>query len=84
MKFVNSFVKLRNALSLPFSTALGVHFDQMTRDEFRETVNLNWNWLDGTSLLWTDQKYFVVFSPIYFEWYRVIFLHWHPSKNHLL
>ena len=64
VNFFNSFVKLRNALSLPFSTALGVHFDQMTRDEFRETVNLNWNWLDGTSLLWTDQKYFVVFTPI--------------------
>jgi hypothetical protein len=41
---------LRKALSLPFSTACGVHFGEMTRDEFRETVNLKWNWLDGTSL----------------------------------
>ena len=41
----------RKALALPFSTAVGVHFDQMTREEFRESINLNWNWLDGTSLL---------------------------------
>ena len=53
--------KFRKALSLPFSTACGVHFGEMTRDEFRETVNLNWNWLDGTSLLWMDQKYSNVF-----------------------
>ena len=43
--------KFRKALSLPFSAAVGVHFDEMTREEFRETINLNWNWLDGTSLL---------------------------------
>merc|ERR1719167_75686 len=42
---------LRKALALPFSTALGVHFDQLTREEFRATINCNWNWLDGTSLL---------------------------------
>ena len=42
----------RKALALPFSTALGVHFDQLTREEFRATINCNWNWLDGTSLLW--------------------------------
>ena len=48
----------RKALALPFSTALGVHFDQLTREEFRATINCNWNWLDGTSLLWRgDYKY---------------------------
>ena len=48
----------RKALALPFSTALGVHFDQLTREEFRATINCNWNWLDGTSLLWIgDYKY---------------------------
>ena len=42
---------LRTALALDFDQAVGVHFRTMKADEFRRAVNLNWNWLDGESLL---------------------------------
>jgi len=42
---------LRKMLADDYDQAIGVHFNHLTRDEFRETINLNWGWLDGTSLL---------------------------------
>ena len=41
---------LRNVLSLQYDTAIGVHFDKMTKDEFKNSINSAWNWLDGKSL----------------------------------
>ena len=41
---------LRNVLNLQYDTALGVHFDKMTKDEFQNSINSAWNWLDGKSL----------------------------------
>ena len=41
---------LRNVLSLQYDTAIGVHFDKMTKDEFQNSINSAWNWLDGKSL----------------------------------
>jgi len=42
---------LRTALNMEFDTATGVHFRRMSATEFRQTVDKNWNWLDGKSLL---------------------------------
>ena len=42
---------LRTVLALDFDQAVGVHFRTMKADEFRRAVDLNWNWLDGESLL---------------------------------
>lgn len=42
---------LRNIISLPFDTVVGVHFDPMDAAEFRGSLDCNWNWLDGSSLL---------------------------------
>jgi len=42
---------LRHVLSLPFETAVGVHFDPMEGEAFRGGIDANWNWLDGQSLL---------------------------------
>ena len=41
---------LRNVLSLQYDTALGVHFEKMTRSEFQNSIDSAWNWLDGKSL----------------------------------
>ena len=42
---------LRRVLALDFDQAVGVHFRTMKADEFRRAVDLNWNWLDGNSLI---------------------------------
>ena len=42
---------LRSVLALDFDLAVGVHFRTMKADEFKRAVDLNWNWLDGESLL---------------------------------
>lgn len=42
---------LRAALSLEWDFAMGVHFKRMDREDYRKTVDANWNWLDGKSLL---------------------------------
>lgn len=42
---------LRSVLALDFDQAVGVHFRTMKADEFKRAVDLNWNWLDGESLL---------------------------------
>ena len=41
---------LRNVLNLEYETALGVHFGKMTKDEFKNSIDSAWNWLDGKSL----------------------------------
>lgn len=42
---------LREALQMDFTSAIGVHFDFMDREDFRKTIDANWNWLDGKSLI---------------------------------
>lgn len=42
---------LRLMLSDDFDQAAGVHFCKMDRETFRKSIDLNWNWLDGSSLL---------------------------------
>merc|ERR1719268_97548 len=42
---------LRAALDLDFDSAAGVHFEPMTREEFRGAIDCSWKWLDGKSLL---------------------------------
>ena len=42
---------LRSALSQEFDEAVGVHFRHMSAEQFRRSVDANWNWLDGESLL---------------------------------
>jgi len=42
---------LRAAMLLEFDAAVGVHFDHMAREDFRKTIDANWNWLDGRSLI---------------------------------
>ena len=42
---------LRSVLALDFDLAVGVHFRTMEAEQFRRAVDLNWNWLDGESLL---------------------------------
>ena len=46
---------LRSALATDFDTATGVHFSGMEADKFRRSVDANWNWLDGKSLLSAKQ-----------------------------
>ena len=41
----------RAAMLLEFDAAVGVHFDHMAREDFRKTIDSNWNWLDGRSLI---------------------------------
>jgi len=41
---------LRKVIEADFDQALGVHFKQMTGDEFRRSISLNWSWLDGKPL----------------------------------
>ena len=41
---------LREILKLPYHTAIGVHFNKMSRDEFNDSINGAWQWLDGKSL----------------------------------
>ena len=42
---------LRAALAMQFDSVLGVHVKEMSRQEFRRSVDANWNWLDGKSLI---------------------------------
>lgn len=42
---------LRNVLAKPFSTAVGVHINKMSGDDFRKSMDAAWNWLDGKPLL---------------------------------
>ena len=42
---------LRAALAMQFDSVLGVHVRKMAREEFRRSVDANWNWLDGKSLM---------------------------------
>ena len=42
---------LRAILEQEFDAVLGVHFDTMTREDFRKSVDANWKWLDGRSLI---------------------------------
>ena len=41
----------RAAMLLEFDSVVGVHFDHMPREDFRKTIDANWNWLDGRSLI---------------------------------
>ena len=42
---------LREILEKDFDAVLGVHFDTMTREDFRKSVDANWRWLDGRPLI---------------------------------
>jgi len=47
---------LRTILSEEIDQASGVHTGPITGQVFRESVDLNWNWLDGQSLLKPKEK----------------------------
>ena len=42
---------LRTMLKADFKSAIGVHIGQTKPCDFRKTIDANWNWLDGKSLL---------------------------------
>lgn len=42
---------LRVALNQSFDKAVGVHFNVMDGNEFKKSIDANWNWLDGKPLL---------------------------------
>ena len=42
---------LRRILKLEFEFALGVHISKQSSEDFRKNINVNWNWLDGQSLI---------------------------------
>ena len=42
---------LRLALAQDFDKAVGVHISTMDRQNFRESIEKNWSWLDGLTLL---------------------------------
>ena len=42
---------LREMLSLDFQVAYDVHGGRSEREDFRKTINANWSWLDGDSLI---------------------------------
>ena len=42
---------LRTMLKADFKSAIGVHIGQTKPSDFRKTIDANWNWLDGKSLL---------------------------------
>jgi hypothetical protein len=42
---------LRTMLKADFKLATGVHIGQIKPTDFRKTIDANWNWLDGKSLL---------------------------------
>jgi hypothetical protein len=42
---------LRLALAQDFDKAVGVHISVMDRKSFRDSVQMNWGWLDGLTLL---------------------------------
>ena len=42
---------LRKMLTLPFSKAVGVHFDEMEVGKYKMSIDAAWNWLDGKPLI---------------------------------
>ena len=42
---------LRRIVKLEFEFALGVHLSKQSSEDFRKNINVNWNWLDGQSLI---------------------------------
>ena len=42
---------LRTILELKFDKVVSVHFSTMEADCFKKSIDANWNWLDGSSLL---------------------------------
>jgi len=42
---------LRRILKLEFEFALEVHISRQSSEDFRRNVNVNWDWLDGQSLI---------------------------------
>ena len=42
---------LRKMLSMPFTRAVGVHFDEMDVDKYKSSIDVAWNWLDGKPLI---------------------------------
>ena len=42
---------LRAALNQEFDQAVGVHFNVMDGNDFRKSIDADWNWLDGKTLL---------------------------------
>ena len=42
---------LRRILKLEFEFALGVHISRQSSEDFKKNVNVNWDWLDGQSLI---------------------------------
>jgi len=47
---------LREVLNMEFESVEGVHCNSLSREEFRNSIDANWNWLDGSSLLDTHQN----------------------------
>jgi len=47
---------LRKVLAADFDRAAGVHFGQMSGEDFRRSIDANWNWLDGQSLIKEENK----------------------------
>ena len=41
---------LRELLKQEYKIAIGVHFNGMPREDFRNSVDMAWNWLDQKSL----------------------------------
>ena len=42
---------LRRLLRLDFHLAYDVHSGKSSREDFQKSIDVNWNWLDGKSLL---------------------------------
>ena len=45
---------LRKMIQLDFQLAYDVHSGLSSRQDFQRSIDVNWNWLDGNSLLWTN------------------------------
>ena len=46
---------LRKVMRLQYNTVVGVHFDKMSKEDFNNTINASWKWLDGHNLV-DEQK----------------------------
>ena len=42
---------LREILGLRFENVITVHWGKISKDDFKNSVNNSWEWLDGSSLL---------------------------------
>jgi hypothetical protein len=51
---------LRTMLKADFKLATGVHIGQTKPTDFRKTIDANWNWLDGKSLLNTKLNFVAI------------------------